>query len=291
MTDPASTIATSMVGLTALASAAGATGAIASAGAASGEISDDAHDGEGSVLSSVSKALSILELVGGAAAEPVGVSEVAAAAGMPKSTTHRLLRALEEHGFVGRVGAKYRIGNRFIELSESARFSEYGELRDVASEPLAWLFDRTGATVHLAVLKDRDVLYLEKITCGPGCRLPSRVGGRFPATCTALGKAILAFSEPAVVANVMSAPLARATPYSVRSPQVLIGQLREARSTGLSFEVEEARLGMSCVAAPVLHDDKVVAAISFSNTSQTRVQPPHALREAAERISRLLVGV
>lgn len=250
----------------------------------------DPNDGDASVLSSVSKALAILEVIAAAGGEPVGVSEVACDAAMPKSTTHRLLQTLEAHGFVGRAGSKYRIGNRFFELSEAARWSEYGDLRDVASDPLAWLFDRAGATVHFAVLKERDVLYLDKITFGGGCRLPSRVGGRFPATCTALGKAILAFSEPSVVADVLRAPLARATPYSIRSPQVLVDQLREARLTGFSYEVEEARLGSACVAAPVIHDDKVVAAISLATAARPCDRHGQLVREAAERISQLLVS-
>jgi DNA-binding IclR family transcriptional regulator len=248
-------------------------------------------DRDGAVLSSASKALIILELIAGSAAEPVGVSEIACAAGMPKSTTHRLLRALEDRGFIGRVGAKYRIGNRFVELSESARWSEYGELRDVASEPLAWLFDRAGTTVHLAVLKGRDVLFIEKITFGAGCRLPSRVGGTFPATCTALGKAILAFSDAAVVANMVRVPLPRATAYSIRSPQMLVSQLREARVQGFSYEVEEARLGSSCLATPVMHDDKVVAAVSVSGITEPNSRYLQALSEAAARISRLLEAV
>ena len=47
---------------------------------------------------------------------------------MPKSTAHRLLKTLEEHGFVARVGSRYRVGGRFFELSEAARWSQYGEL-------------------------------------------------------------------------------------------------------------------------------------------------------------------
>jgi IclR family transcriptional regulator, acetate operon repressor len=251
----------------------------------------DGDGGDGGVLSSVSKALAILEVIARAGGDAVGVSEVAGDVGMPKSTTHRLLRTLEDRGFVGRAGSKYRIGNRFFELTEAARWSQYGELRDVASGPLAWAFDHTGATVHLAVLKERDVMYLEKITCGSGCRLPSRVGGRFPATCTALGKAILAFSAPSVVADVLQAPLARATAYSIRSPQVLVHQLRRARSTGFAYEVEEARLGAACVAAPIIHDDKVVAAISLSTTGRPCERNAELVRETAERISRLLVAV
>ena len=69
--------------------------------------------------------------------------------------------------------------------------------------------------MHLAVLSGPDVVYLDKITRPEGTRLPSRVGGRFPATCTALGKAMLAFSDRSVVKAALRVPLARVTPYSV----------------------------------------------------------------------------
>ncbi len=242
-----------------------------------------------SVPSSASKALALLEVIARAQGGLAGVSEVAVALGMPKSTTHRLLKTLEEHGLVGRAGQKYRIGNAFFELSEAARWSQYGELREIANEPLSYLFDRAGGTVHLAVIVGRDVLYLEKITERSGCRLPSRVGARFPATCTALGKAILAFSDRLAVSAVVGAPLHRATRYSIRTPRQLSGQLQAARSAGIAYEFEEARLGAACVAAPVLVGGKAVAAVSICRPTAGRSPvSDNLVRSTADRIAQLL---
>lgn len=249
-------------------------------------------DPDDRALSSASKVLALLDAVVCADGGVVGVSEVAAAMGLPKSTTHRLLKTLEEHRFVGRVGSKYRMGGRFCELVETTCWSDYGELRTVADEPLSWLFERTGKTVHLAVLTGQDVLYLEKLTGAGGTRLPSRVGRRFPATCTALGKAILAFSEPAVVAAALRPPFRRSTPYSIVSPQQLVPQLVEARSTGVSYEHEEARLGSTCVAAPIVRDGRAVAALSMSLPGARAADAGDSklVRDAAAQISRLLAA-
>jgi IclR family transcriptional regulator, acetate operon repressor len=217
-----------------------------------------------SVQSSASKTLALLEALTRIEASTFGLTEVALDIGVPKSTVHRLLKTLEEHGFVARAGSRYRVGGRFFELSEAARWSEYGELRDVAYRPLAWLFERSDAVaVHLAVLSGRDVVYLDKITRPAGTLLPSRIGGRFPATCTALGKAILAFSERAVVRDVLGHPLSRATPYSVAVRRQLLEQLGQTRSSGFAVEREEACHGMICIAAPILKDGKAIAAVSL----------------------------
>jgi IclR family acetate operon transcriptional repressor len=217
-----------------------------------------------SVQSSASKTLALLEALARIESSTFGVTEVAADIGVPKSTAHRLLKTLEEHGFVARVGSRYRVGGRLFELSEAARWSEYGELRDAAYRPLAWLFERSDAVaVHLAVLSGRDVVYLDKITRPAGTLLPSRIGGRFPATCTALGKAILAFSDKAVVEDVLNRPLPRATPYSVAARRRLLEQLNQTRSTGFSVEREEACHGTICIAAPILHDGEAIAAVSL----------------------------
>lgn len=249
-------------------------------------------DGDGSVLSSASKALALLEAIAGARGGIVGLSDIASALGMPKSTIHRLLKTLEDHGFIGRAGSKYRIGNRFYELSEAARWSEYGELRELATQPMSFLYERTGATVHLAVRQDSVVLYLEKITGAAGYRIPTRVGARLPATCTALGKAILAFSDVADTADVLRQPLQRATKYSISTPRQLADQLLETRRTGFAVALEEARLGVGCVAAPVLVDGKAVAAISVCLPSARERHQDYGrlVKEAAAGVSRLLTA-
>lgn len=214
--------------------------------------------------SSASKALALLEAITRSRGATFGVTEVATDIGVPKSTAHRLLKTLEGHGFVGRSGARYRVGGTFFELVEAARWSEFGELRDASPRPLNWLFERADAiAVHIAVLSGPDVLYLDKVTRPAGTRLPSRVGGRFPASCTALGKALLAFGPGPDVARIIDKPMARATPYSVVQRRQFVEQLVAARGAGYAVEREESCHGTICVAAPVMQDGRAVAAVSL----------------------------
>ena len=102
-------------------------------------------------------------------------------------------------------------------------------------------FARTaGHVVHLAVLDGSDVLYLDKVS---GPRSPTHRHRRWAAgsrpTAPRLGKAILAYSEPAVVQAVLAGGLGRLTRYSITEPWRLQAELpadpqgrRGARSRG-----------------------------------------------------------
>ncbi|QCC77189.1 IclR family transcriptional regulator domain-containing protein [Nocardioides daphniae] len=80
---------------------------------------------------------------------------------------------------------------------------------------------------------------------------PSRTGGRMPMRCTAIGKVLLAHSEPALVQEVLSGPLERRTLHTIVAPGLLRRQLLGVLENGVAFEREESTVGLTCVAAPV----------------------------------------
>ena len=192
-------------------------------------------DSDRAAQSSVDKALQMIEFIAGCGGEPFRVTEIARYVGVPKSTAHRLLKELEGRDFVGRIDTRYVAGEALAAAQHSTVASQHDRLRELAYRPMAWLFERSGAmTVHLAVLDGADVLYLDKLTQPAGTRLPSRVGGRVPANCTALGKAMLAFERKDRVDLVMSQPLPRITPYSVSMTRHLSQQLEHTRRAGFA---------------------------------------------------------
>ncbi|MEO5665881.1 MAG: IclR family transcriptional regulator [Nocardioides sp.] len=227
-------------------------------------------DADRGAQSSVDKALQMIEFIAACEGEPFRVTEIARHVGVPKSTAHRLLKELEGRDFVGRLDTRYVAGQALAVAGRSSVVLQHDRLRELAYSPMTWLFERSDAmAVHLAVLDGVDVLYLDKLTKPAGTRLPSRVGGRVPANCTALGKALLAFEDPAKVELVMSQPLPRITPYSVSMTHQLARQLARARHVGFASEREEACQGWVCVAAPILGQGKPVAAISLCVPSIT----------------------
>jgi DNA-binding IclR family transcriptional regulator len=219
-------------------------------------------------MSSVEKAFLIVETLAATEDGTLGVSTIAQRAGIPKSTAHRLLKILEAQQLVDRNDLKYRLGTRFFTLCYAARWSVFGELRELAVPILEDLFDRVRETAHLAVLEGGDVLYLEKICAAGGSRVPSRVGARMPATCTALGKALLAFSAAEDHTEERRRPLDRITQYSITDPRRFLAELDRARKETVAYDFEESRLGLHCVAAPIRRaDGTAMAAISVAGPS------------------------
>jgi DNA-binding IclR family transcriptional regulator len=217
------------------------------------------------------------------------LAELARRTGLAKSTAHRQLRELESWDMVERTASGVRLGMRLFELGSLV--PRQRGLREAAAPFLTDLFEATHETVHLAILDGVDVVYVQKLDGRGGPKVPSRVGGRMPAHCTGVGKAMLAFAPPERVDAVLAAGLRRRTPRTVVAPGLLRQELAAIRERGVAVEHEESTVGITCVAAPVLDlEGTVLAAISItgwvSRLDPARLAP--AVRTAALGVSRML---
>lgn len=249
--------------------------------------SDDRDEAPKSVLE---RAFSILDCFQ-VEDHSLSLSDLSKRTGLPKSTVHRLAGTLVQWRALERVGDRFRLGMRLFELGELV--PQQRELRDAAIPFMEDLYEATHETVHLGVLDGTDVVYVQKIAGHQGAPAPSRVGGRMPAYCTGVGKAVLAFSAPPLVEHVIEAGLKQRTPYTITTGQVFRQQLAEIRKRGIAFDREENTLGIACAAAPVfVAPGRVVAGLSV--TAPTRRRDPEsigvAVRTAALALSRTLVG-
>lgn len=212
---------------------------------------------------SVTKALSLLDAFRGVG--PVaGVSDLARVTGLPKSTAFRLLNQLVASGFLDRHGTDYRLDQHVFELGNCVPMCAPGDLRSIAAPFLSDLFPSSRTVVHLAVLDHTDVLYLDKIQGNSTVKVPTVVGGRIPASCSALGKAMLPFGHKDVIEQILQAGLTRRTRYSIAAPGLFLAELQQVRQHGVAFDREEAALGLTCVAAPIVWRSRAIAAISTS---------------------------
>lgn len=213
------------------------------------------------------------------------LAEIARRSGLPKSTVHRVLAMLVSLGAVEQAAGGYRVGLRMFSLGT---LPPEAALREAAMPHLEDLHRVTGQTLHLAVLRDADVVYLEKLPGRRGIATPALIGDRLPANCTAVGKAMLAFAGDEVLASLTSAPLRRRTGGSLASAQQLRSQLDAIRRDGFATDREESAMGLACVAVPVLAGDRAVAAISvaFPAGAGTGLVLINPLREAARAIAR-----
>jgi DNA-binding IclR family transcriptional regulator len=190
----------------------------------------------------------------------LSLSEISHRVGLPKSTVHRLANQLCAVGWLERNSGGYRVGLRLLELG-SVALQRTG-LREAAFRHLHSLAQRTGMVVHLGILDQGEVVYLDRVST-TRVSLPTRVGGRMPAYCTALGKAMLAFQDPASQASALSG-MQRRTEFTVIEPRAIQASLDSAKQTGIAYDREEAYQGLGCVASPIRSAGRVIGAVSVT---------------------------
>jgi IclR family acetate operon transcriptional repressor len=217
---------------------------------------------------------------------------IASAAGLSRSSTHRMLTTLVDKGFLT-VGAdhEYRLGIKLLVLGSHAQASI-----DVSREiqkALEAVSARTRDATHLGVLDDADILYLAKARGHRGIEMMSRPGIRMRAQNTAMGKVLLSTMADDDAARLFDADAAP-TPNSARSLSDFLSGLDRTRRRGFAVENQENELGITCVAIGVRDRDGVVsAAVSASAPSvhmPARRYPEvvRYLRDAQEVLSPLL---
>jgi DNA-binding IclR family transcriptional regulator len=186
------------------------------------------------------------------------------ATGLPRSTAHRLMQMLREHGYLESVnGSDYVLGPTLIELG--FRAVEQNPVPRVARPLLQELADTLKDTVHLAIEDSGQVLYLDKINGQRGAEMRSRVGQRMPLTRTGVGMALL-LDRPDHWASLYAAEAAVSAPE--RSPDQFVNRMRRYAGQGAVFDLEDNEMGIRCVAAPVRGaTGQIVAAISVSATT------------------------
>jgi DNA-binding IclR family transcriptional regulator len=247
--------------------------------------SGERNDGVNSVLG---RAMTLLTAFAPGETE-LTLAELSRRTRIPKTTAHRILGELDRWHVVEHTRTGVRLGMRLFELGALVPIQQ--GLREAATPFLADLYEATHETVHLAVLNGVDVVYLAKFDASNSPVVASRVGGRMPAYCTGVGKALLAFGPPEHVAAVIVAGLPRRTPRTVIVPRLFEAGLAEIRERGVAEEHEESTVGVACVAAPVLdargHAVAAVSITGWANQLNTARLAP-AVRTAALGISRTL---
>jgi DNA-binding IclR family transcriptional regulator len=213
------------------------------------------------------------------------LEEVARLTHLPRSTAHRILDQLLKLDWLEHSSFGYSLGSRALHLGGVA--DDNSELRAAASTHLHALMLRTGLTVHLAVLDEGRVHYLDKIGARFATSVPSRVGGYAPAHCTALGRAMLAWLPAEEVDERVGSDLRAMTGNTVADLQALHHELNRVRSRhGLAIERSECFDDIACVAAAIHAPEGPIGAISLvgdSGTPLERVAP--IVLDAARQVS------
>ena len=201
--------------------------------------------------------------------QELSVSEIGAKARLHRSTAHRILMALEYNDLIQQntENGKYRLGIKLFRLGHQA--VSHLNLREICRPFLTRIMDETKETVHLAVLDEDQVLYLDKVEGPHALRMPSRVGRRIPTYCTSLGKAMLSCLDDQEVKNIFRDQVLRpCTANTIKTLNQLLADLRMIRKRGYSIDNEEIEIGLRCVGAPIRdYTGAMVGAISVAAPS------------------------
>lgn len=242
-------------------------------------------------VQSVERAFALLELLGNADYH-LGISDISEKSGLPLATAHRLLTTLMNLGYVEQNPEtnKYTLGVRVLQLRGAA----IGHLTlGVHAMPIMKaLMNRVNETVHLALLDEGEVVYIERVEGLHTQGMYTRIGKRTSAHCTALGKVMLAFMPQHLWYDdvIKRRGLKSFSPTTITTEEALMKELDNIRARGYAIDNGETGEVVRCVAAPIYdYTDAVVAALSISGPqSQVTVSRVPELSEAVRWASQVI---
>jgi DNA-binding IclR family transcriptional regulator len=212
------------------------------------------------------KVFSIIETTVAQQDKGVTYSEIVAAVDLPKSTVHRVLKDLTELGYLNFNPETKRYFGSLRLAALGAEVMSNFQLRDYIRPHLLELHRETEHTTNLGVLDGVMGVFVDKIESKDfGIKLFSEIGKTFPLHCTALGKALLAFSAEDVVSRLLKAPLEAMTEKTITDPDVFRKEIALIQQRGYARDNEEITRGIICVAAPIFgFNQDMIGAISLT---------------------------
>jgi IclR family KDG regulon transcriptional repressor len=216
------------------------------------------------------RAVRLLELLAQDAADGVPLGQLGREAGLPPSTVHRLLKALQTVGFVHQDAAsgRYRLGARLLQLG--LRVRDTIEVRAIARPHMGELTANTLETTYLSVADDLYGVIIEKVESPQTIRLFEPLGARIPLHRGASRKVLLAYLPDETIDRLKRAGLlVPVTSATVTDPKVLRQQLAVIRARGYAYSRGENTPGASALAVP-LRDwkNEVVASLSIAGPDE-----------------------
>ena len=193
-------------------------------------------------------------------------AELADKLGLPRTTIHRILNALEDEELLAPSGGtrvRYRLGPEIARLASAANRDLVGLLHPMLVELSAELSE----TVDLSMLDGGQITFIDQVDAPHRLRAASAVGESFPLHTCAPGKALLAMLSPSRLAEALPARLPASTARTLTSLKELRAELDAIRETGIAFDYEEQNDGI-CAAGIAIHAGGLPLAVSVPMPAQ-----------------------
>jgi DNA-binding IclR family transcriptional regulator len=219
--------------------------------------------------------------------EPLSFSELAGTSHLSRSTTSRVLQALERHRLVSRdPDGAFGAGELFV--SYASRHDSVGLLVRQAQETMSRISEETGETVNLAIAHGRDVVQVAQVESTYLLGTTNWVGVSVPPHCSALGKVMYAFGALPLPAGALQ----RMTDATITELSRLEIELEQVRRRGFATTRGELEEGLAGIAAPVRSAERVAASIGVSGPifrlADTWNQVGDLLVDESDRLSKTL---
>jgi len=220
-------------------------------------------------VKSLFKALDIIEAI--SETGEMGIRELSERMGFPPATTHRIVSALTEKGYLQKseTSHRYSLSRKFLQLADGIQPNS--ELSSIARPFLEQLMEKSGENANLCVHNGMDAIYIDHVPSRKhNLRIFTQVGGNAPLYASGVGKVFLSFMDNKQLENYLKAVEFKSlTPHTLTTPAALRHQIEMIRDQGYAVDDQEKELGVRCVAASLLnHRGDIEAAISISGAAQ-----------------------
>lgn len=208
---------------------------------------------------SIDRAADLLARILTAGGGPVTFTQLCDDTAYPRSTTSRILAALERHDLVRRDGSGGWAAGAVVEQYASGQ-DRHEHIVRAAMPIMEALGQTTGETINLGVALGHRVVQIAQVDSAYFLGSRDWVGVDLPAHTSALGKALYAFGA-------IPAPSGRLdglTPATLTDAKALVAQFERIRRRGYAVTMDELEIGLTGIAAPVRSGGTVVAALGLS---------------------------
>ena len=228
----------------------------------------------------------------------ISLGRIAQKTGLSKPTAHRLLSSLSYGQLVIQdpVTSEYMLGPGCLGIADAV-MSGLGGLGPIAMPTLQQLAQDSGESTALHVRAGLQRICVEQVPSPQPVRYTARVGASNPLHAGAMGKLLLAFSDPGDVRDLLDrTTLSASTRATITDRRSLEAELSKIRNAGYATSRGEHALGVAAMSAPVLRaDGTILAALSvlgpterLTDTAMKKVRP--TLLAAAEALTQRIAS-
>lgn len=215
-----------------------------------------------------------------------------------KSTTHRMLQALQFCGYVkpANNAGSYRLSTKCMAIGQKILSSI--NILDIATPILEKLNQTVGETVNFSTREDNHAIMLYKLNpISSMMQTRSYVGQQLKLYCSAMGKIFMAYDQPNYVAQywkTQTAEIQQLTDYTIITQEKMVIELNQIKQQGYAVDNEENEIGVTCLAYPIFDEKnnvKYSLSVSLSTAKLAQwnlMELHHHIKNAAQEISQEL---